>query len=126
MASLLSTAAESLPDAASHPAVIWTVVGTACVSAVILAAARLAGPLGEMIEKRRQMKQRSEDARIKDLSEQVDHLAGRVFTLEARERVRDRYLIAHAEWDHELMMAAIRAGLTVSEPPPLRPPMEAP
>lgn len=125
MPSLLTTA-DSLPDAAAHPAVVWTVVATACISAVLIAATRLAGPLSEALERKRQFKQKAEDARIKDLSEQVDHLAGRVYTLEARERKRDQYLLEHAKWDHDLMMAAIKVGLDVSEPPPLRPPMEAP
>jgi hypothetical protein len=115
-----------LGESASHPTVVWTVIATACLTVIILAAARLAGPLSEMFEQRRKYKQRIEDARIVDLSNQVDHLAGRIYTLEGREVRRDRYLVEHAQWDHELMMAAIAAGLDVSPPPPLRPPLDAP
>jgi len=56
----------------------------------------------------------------------VDHLAGRVYTLELQQHRQDQYLVEHAKWDHELLMAAIAAGLEVSEPPPLRPPIDAP
>lgn len=123
---LLTVPTGDLPDAASSPWVVRTVVAAACVTAVLLAAARVVEPLGEAWEKLRRYRQRSEDARIKDMSEQVDHLAGRVYTLEQQQLRQDRYLLEHAKWDHELMMAAINAGLEVSEPPPLRAPLEAP
>jgi len=120
----------SLPDAAESPVVIWTVILTTCAVAILLAIAKVVGPLGEAFEsnaeRHRQYKQRDEDARIVDLSSQVDHLAGRVYTLELQQHRQDQYLVEHAKWDHELLMAAIAAGLEVSEPPPLRPPIDAP
>lgn len=122
------TAADTLPDAASNPVVVYVVVATACLSAVVLALARLAGPMGEALEsagnRRRAYRQSAEDARIVDLSHQVDHLAGRVWTLEqARER-QSAALIAHAIWDQQMTTAAIAAGLDVTVPPPLYPPPE--
>jgi len=116
--------ASDLPDAANNPVVVWTVVACACITAIILAFAKLVSPVGEALEQRRQIKQRAEDARIRDLSEQVDHLAGRVYTLETNATRQDRYLLEHAKWDHEMQMAAINAGLEVPDPPPLRAPFE--
>lgn len=113
-------------DAATHPAVIWTVVVTACVSAVFLAAARVLPPmtdaLSRMRERSRVARQKTEDARIKDLSEQVDHLAGRVWSLEQSRVRQDAALMAHAVWDQQLIALAIEAGITVPTPPPLYPP----
>lgn len=124
MSGLLADAA--VADAADNTLVVYTVVATACLSVVVLAFARLVGPLGEALqsaaERRRAYRQRAEDARILDLSQQVDHLGGRVWTLEqARER-QSVALIAHAVWDQALISRAIEAGLEVTPPPPLYPP----
>lgn len=125
----LSTATEQLSDAATHPAVIWTAVATACVVVILLAGARVVEPLAAAWQKWREARQKSEDARILDLSHQVDHLAGRVYTLERRQQKQDAYLYAHAVWDQKMLEAAIKAGLDIADigdPPPLRPPLDAP
>ena len=49
------------------------------------------------------------DARIRDLSSQVDHLEGRIYTLERRQQRQDAYLYAHAVWDQKMLEAAIKA-----------------
>lgn len=112
-------------DTASEPAVVWTVILVACASAVLLAAARVLPPVieawGKMREQVRQSRQRQEDARIKDLSEQVDHLAGRVWTLEQDRARQAAALMEHAAWDQALIHAAIAAGVAVQPPPPLYP-----
>lgn len=123
------SAAGQFGDAATQPAVIWTAVITACVGIILLAAAKVAEPVASAWQKLREARQKAEDARILDLSHQVDHLAGRVYTLERRQQKQDAYLYAHAVWDQKMVEAAIKAGLNledIGEPPPLRPPLDAP
>lgn len=129
MLTALPTASEGLADAATHPAVVWTAIITACVVVASLAFAKVAEPLAVSWGKIREARQKSEDARIRDLSSQVDHLAGRVYTLERRQQKQDAYLYAHAVWDQKMLEAAIKAGLDIEDigqPPPLRPPLDAP
>lgn len=113
-------------ETASDPAVVWTVIIAACVSAVLLSLSRALPPAieawGKMRETIRRTRQRAEDARIVDLSSQVDHLAGRVYTLEQNRERHTAALIEHAAWDQTLIHAAIEAGVAVSKPPPLYPP----
>lgn len=125
----MPTGTEQLTESATNPAVIWTAVAAACVVVVLLAFARVAEPVSTAWAKLREARQRGEDARIRDLSAQVDHLAGRVYTLEQRQQRQDAYLYAHAVWDQKMVEAAIRAGLDLDDigpPPPLRPPIDAP
>jgi hypothetical protein len=122
-------ATEGLTDAATHPAVVWTAVAAACIVVILLAFARVAEPVAGAWGKLREARQKGEDARIQDLSSQVDHLAGRVYTLEQRQQRQDAYLYAHAVWDQRMLDAAIRSGLDLEDigpPPPLRPPLDAP
>lgn len=118
----------SLDQAADSALVLWVGIGMAVFVVVCVGLAKAVPPVveawGAMAEKRRQFRQRAEDARVLDLSDQVDHLAGRVFTLEQLvERWRNQ-LMAHADWDQQLMAAAIAAGADVSKPPPLWPTFE--
>ena len=114
------------PDAAGHPVVTYAVVAAAVLYVVALAIAKAADPVSAALEKRRNFKQRAEDARIVDLDAQVDHLAGRVFTLEQRQQAQDLALYAHALWDAQVIEAALAGGIdlasTIGPPPPLRPP----
>lgn len=122
-------ASEQLTDSATSPVVVWTTIAAACIVVVTLTFAKVAEPVATAWGKLREARQKSEDARIKDLSHQVDHLAGRVFTLEQRQQKQDAYLYAHAVWDQRMVEAAIKAGLDlddIGQPPPLRPPMDAP
>lgn len=120
---------EQLTDSATHPAVVWTAVAAACLVVIVLAVTRLVEPVSTGWAKIREARQKGEDARIKDLSAQVDHLAGRIYTLEQRQTRQDAYLYAHAMWDQKVIEAYIAAGLDIESiglPPPLRPPLDAP
>lgn len=120
---------EGVPDAAAHPLVVYAVVAAAVAYVLAMAVAKAADPISSVLTKRREYKQASEDARIIDLSHQVDHLAGRVYTLEARQIKQDQYLFVHAAWDQRLLELAIQSGIDlddIGQPPPLRPPMDAP
>lgn len=124
----MSLAADGIDQAATSPVVVWVGIGVAVFVVVCAGLAKAVPPVveawGTMAEKRRQFRQRAEDARILDLSEQVDHLAGRVWVLERNaDRQRDA-LIAHAQWDQKILTAAIAAGLDVTVPPPLWPAIE--
>lgn len=115
-----------LDRAADSALVVWAAIGMAVFVTICVGLAKGVPPIveawGAMSEKRRQLRQRAEDARIVDLSEQVDHLTGRVWTLErSQERQRDA-LVAHAQWDTHVLAAAIAAGVDVTAPPPLWPP----
>lgn len=120
----------SVEDAATHPVVIY--VGIGCTILVLVAAAlsRALPPVieswGRVKEARRAAEakraadaQAAEDARIIDLSHQVDHLAGRVWSLEQQRERQQAALIEHAAWDQQLIHAAIAAGVAVQNPPPL-------
>lgn len=112
-------------DTASEPAVVWTVIVAVCFAAVVGTLAKTLPPAVEawsrMRDTRRRDRGRAEDARIVDLSEQVDHLAGRVWTLEQDKARHTATLIEHAAWDQQLIHAAIARGVAVSAPPPLYP-----
>lgn len=122
-------AADPLTEAATEPAVFWTVVVSGCLSVVLVAASKVLpdaiAAWGKMREQRRRDRQAEEDARIVDLSSQVDHLAGRVWTLEQNRERMHQVLIEHAAWDQALIHAAITAGVKVQPPPPLYPPATA-
>lgn len=116
-----------VPGVDAHPVVVWVAIASAVLVLLSYAVARAAGPVSEALQRWREHRQAGEDARILDLSAQVDHLAGRVFTLEQRQQRQDAYLYAHAEWDRAVLAAAIRHGLDLEElstPPPLWPPPE--
>lgn len=117
---------DSPADVATHPVVVYTTVIAVAGYVLATAIAKVVGPLAEAMEsaaeRRRQYRQRAEDARILDLSSQVDHLAGRVWTLEQSADRQATYLTLHAAWDHEVTMAALAAGVEVPPAPPLRPP----
>lgn len=117
-----------VPGVDAHPIVIWAAIMAAVSVMLAHAIARAVGPVSEAIQRWREHKQASEDARIVDLSGQVDHLAGRVFTLEQRQQRQDRYLFEHAQWDRKILAAAIRLGLDDTDdlgtPPPLWPPVD--
>lgn len=125
----MPTGTEQLTESATNPAVVWTAVAAACLVVVLLAFARVAEPVTSAWSKLREARQKSEDARIRDLSSQVDHLAGRIYTLEQRQQKQDAYLYAHAVWDQKILEAAIKLGINLDDigaPPPLRPPLDAP
>lgn len=111
-------------QAALSPLVLYIGVGVVCSLALMNGLARLMGPWGEFLEKRRTIRQRSEDARIRDLSGQVDHLSRRVDDLEEDDQAQIQLITAHAAWDYLVMEALINAGIQVPKPPPLRPPLQ--
>lgn len=111
-----------VPD--PSPIVVYVALAGAVLYIAAKSVAQVVEPISAALTKRREFKQANEDARIVDLSHQVDHLAGRVHTLEERAQRQDRALDRHAAWDHQMIQAAIRAGLDVPEPPPLRPTIE--
>lgn len=124
---------DTLPDVASHPLVVWAAVAAALIYIMATALAKAVPPLleakanahrvrAEAAATGRRYRQEEEDARVLDLSTQVDHLAGRVWTLEQeRERWRDA-LVRHAAWDHLMLTRALAAGDgEVTPPPPLWP-----
>lgn len=116
---------EGVPDAAAHPWVVYAVVAAAVAYVVATAVAKVAEPVSAAMTRYRQHRQASEDARILDLDSQVDHLKGRVTTLEQRQQRQDNYLAAHAVWDREVLSAAILSGMDpeqVGPIPPLWPP----
>lgn len=118
---------EGVPEAVAHPLVVYAAVAAAVLWVLARAAATVAGPVSEALTKLRTHRQQSEDARIRDLSSQVDHLMGEVAVLRERLTVLDRHLIAHAEWDRQLLQHAIARGLDADDigpPPPLWPTME--
>lgn len=118
---------EGVPDAAAHPWVVYAVVAAAVAYVLATAVAKVAEPISSALTKYREHRQASEDARIRDLDRQVDHLLGRVTTLELRQQRQDTFLAEHAAWDRTVLQAAIAAGLTLEDlgqPPPLWPPIE--
>jgi hypothetical protein len=120
-----ATATDQLADAATQPVVIWTGVACLCLAVVLRSLSSVLpdaiAAWGKMREQRRRDRQAAEDARIEDLSAQVDHLAGRVWTLEQAAQRMTAAVIAHTAWDQKLMTAAVAAGLHVDMPPPLYP-----
>lgn len=118
-------AGDQLVDVATEPLVVWFVIVSACAAILLRTLSGSIPPAveawGRMRETRRRDRQRGEDARILDLSEQVDHLAGRVWTLEQDKARHSEALIRHAAWDQALIHAAIAAGVAVHPPPPLYP-----
>lgn len=114
-----------IEDTVTDPVVVWVGVWLTVFVAVVLALAKALPPAieawGKTREQVRASRQRTEDARILDLSSQVDHLAGRVFTLEQNRERHQAVLIAHAAWDQQLIHAAIAANVAVTAPPPLYP-----
>ena len=111
----------------ASPVVVWVTIGTVVLVLVTRALASAAPNVSEALTRIRNHRQAAEDAKVRDLSSTVDHLAGRVYTLEQRTQRQDRYLYEHAQWDRQVLQAAIEAGLdvdTLGTPPPLWPPPE--
>lgn len=116
---------EGLEQALNGPPVVaWVVIGLGCVLLLMKGLAQFMEPLGDFLEKRRTIKQRSEDARIVDLVGQVGHLSRRVDDLEADDEAQLQLITAHATWDYVVMEALIKNGIEVPKPPPLRPPLQ--
>lgn len=120
-----TTATDQLTDAATDPIVVWVVIAAGSVAVILRSLSSVLPDViaawGKMREQRRRDRQASEDARIVDLSSQVDHLAGRVWTLEQNRERMQAALIDHAAWDQALIHAAVAAGVPVTTPPPLYP-----
>lgn len=115
---------EGVPDAAAHPFVVYAVVVAAVAYVLATAVAKVAEPISSALARIREHRQASEDARIRDLSSQVDHLLGEVAVLRERLTALDRHLSAHAAWDRRVLTAAISAGVDPAElgpAPPLWP-----
>lgn len=120
---------DGVPDAAAHPLVVYALVAAVVVRLLAPAVANAAESVTDVLTKRREHKQQTEDARIIDLDSQVQHLSGRIFTLEERQRKQDLYLYEHAVWDQHILDACIKAGIDlegIGQPPPLRPPIDPP
>lgn len=116
-----------LPTVDASPIVVWVTIGTVVLVLVARSLASAAPNVSEALTRIRTHRQAAEDAKVRDLSSSVDHLAGRVYTLEQRSQRQDRYLYEHAQWDRQVLQAAIEAGLdvdTLGMPPPLWPPPE--
>lgn len=56
---------------------------------------------------------------VADFTEDVKDLRNRLRGLEKRERLRDRMLLVHHEWDLQLVSQARAGGIDVAPPPPL-------
>lgn len=120
----------SVEDSATHPVVIWATIAAAVLVLVAVTLSRVLPPILDAKSRlqearlaaaaaREKAAQAAEDARILDLSHQVDHLAGRVWSLEQQRERQQAALIEHAAWDQQLIHAAIAAGVAVQSPPPL-------
>lgn len=115
---------DQLENSSTAPIVLYVTVGVAVLLLLMRGLAAFMGPLGDFLEKRRHIVQSSEDARIRDLTGQVLHLAGRVDDLEAEDEQQLSLITAHATWDYVVMEALIKNGIEVPKPPPLRPPLQ--
>ena len=117
----------ALPNVDESSAVVWALTAAAFFYAVVSGVAKVIGPLLDsvetVIERRRTMRQSDEDARIVDLTNQLEHVVGRVDQLEAYARDQTTYLALHAHWDRSVTTACVAAGIVVDPPPPLAPPL---
>ena len=58
-------------------------------------------------------------AEIERLAALVSTLQDTIDAMQRRERARERAIIRHIQWDHDMIQAAIRSGHNIIEPPDL-------
>lgn len=115
-----------MSDPAGNPISIYLTLALSAITTLVLISAKLReliSPVarwftGGAMRRMRQIDE-LEDARVIDLTKQVEHLTRRVVALEKEAQEHRDLVLSHIRWDAMAIAAAAKAGIELDLPPDL-------
>lgn len=113
------------PSVAANPVVYW-LIGIVGVGTLVLPSIRReSSAFTAWLAGLRRAAENRDDARVADLVKDVDWLKSKIHELESQMAERDKLARVHLRWDHQAIVALIRADPAAAdrlgEPPSLYP-----